>query len=548
MKSIINRLRAVLLGAFTVLGLVFHANSQTTLTIDSARPWVGYMVWSALPGDAAGYGGNNGGGQAWGTGALTAAFDPTGTNTLTLIPNTNCYSASNPYWANADGSGANNMSASFYVQNDALEGQGVTFSGMCLTNTLVSPYTNVIFIKEFNSGYGVINQTYATPVTGQPFSLFLQTGSGTHVQYGFTTTGPDANAATVSSLGEVVFAENSADPKVSAVTGQAAVQGQSATFNVTASGTAPFSYQWAQITGGTTNVLSNGGRYSGATTNSLTISNVALSDAGIYTVTVTNAVGTGSASAPLTVVSLAQAQTNLLVNPSFESGVFDTTGKAGWVNFSGSVFANPSGFYYNSTTPVSVLDGTNCLQVYASGAYDGVYQERPALPGQVYTAFVWFLTPASDQISGSNTCFLEVQFHDTNGTTLADFESPVVNTNTPTATWIQFSPTNRIVSPAGTAAVHFQITYHNTGSGGSVYVDAADLRLRAPMTTVAKSGANFNLTFPTVPGPTYQVFYKTNLTDPSWTFLTSVVGDGNPHTVPDPIGATNRFYIVNTQP
>ncbi len=547
MKPIADNLIITFVCVFAALGIAFQSHAQTTLTIDSARPWTGFMNVFDLPANGGGYEFGSG----WATADLRAYFDATGTNTLTLTPNTNTYDPNatpTNYWVNPDGSGNKSMDASFYVENNNLAGQNIYFNGTCLTNTLVAPYTSMIFIKEFNGSYGIVNQTEAAPVAGQPFSLSLQVGAGVHVQYGFETVGPDANPATASSLGQVVFAVNSSDPSLSTVAAQAVVEGQSATFTVTATGTAPFYYQWAQVVGGITNVLGDGGRFSGADTNSLTITNVALSDAGFYVVTVTNAAGSGAASAPLAVVSLAQAQTNLLVDPSFESGVFDATGKAGWVNFSGSAFANANGFYYDSFTPVSVLDGTNCLQVYAASEYDGVYQERPALPGQVYTAYVWLLTPASDQISRANTCFLEVQFHDASGNLLTDYESPVVDTNTPAATWIQFAPTKLIVSPPGTAAVHFQITYHNTGSGGSVYVDNASLRLREPVATPSVSGSNFKLSFPTVPGPTYQVFYKTNLTDPSWTFLTSLVGDGSTHIVSDSVGATNRFYIVNTQP
>jgi hypothetical protein len=522
-----------------------QGNSQTTLTIDSAYDWIGYMAWSPVSGDAAGYGGS--GSSVWGTGALIAFFDPTGTNTLTIQPNTNTYAPGVDYWVNANGSGANNMDASFYVQNDSLEGQTLTFNGTCLTNNLVSPYTSVAFIKEFDASYNIINEDEVTPVAGQPFSLFLVTGTGVHIQYGFETVGPDANPNTLASLGEVVYAQQSADPQVSTPNNQGVVQGQNATFSVTASGTSPFHYQWSEINANVTNVLSNGSKYSGVTSNSLTITNVTSSDAATYLVTVTNSVGSASASAYLVVVPLVQAETNLLVDPSFESGVFDPSGNAGWSDFSGADFENTNDDYYDSSTPVTVVDGTNCLQIYAAGQYNGVYQDKPALPGQIYTASAWFLTPSSDQISGANTCFLEVQFRDAGGNLLEDYESSPVTTNFPANTWTNLSPTNLIVSPAGTVSVRFQITYYFAGvTGGSVYVDDVDLRLRAPAYTISASGSNAQITFPTVPGPTFRVLYKTNLTDPTWLLLTSVTGDGTVKTVFDPFG-TRRFYIVNTQ-
>ncbi len=75
--------------------------------------------------------------------------------------------------------------------------------------------------------------------------------------------------------------------------------GTTATFSVTTSGTEPFGHQWLHNEA----PLANGGRISGATTNSLAISNLRLADAGSYTVVVTNDVGAvTSVVAVLTVV------------------------------------------------------------------------------------------------------------------------------------------------------------------------------------------------------------------------------------------------------
>jgi hypothetical protein len=77
--------------------------------------------------------------------------------------------------------------------------------------------------------------------------------------------------------------------------------GTEVTFTVTATGTAPLSYQWWDGT----NLVKNGVRISGATSNVLIISNVQLTNGGIYTVVVTNTIYGGSATtnASLTVLS-----------------------------------------------------------------------------------------------------------------------------------------------------------------------------------------------------------------------------------------------------
>jgi len=81
---------------------------------------------------------------------------------------------------------------------------------------------------------------------------------------------------------------------------QAVTAGQSATFTVAATGLPPPAYQWRK--GGVN--LNNGGRITGATSATLTISNAQAADAGTYTVVVSNAGGSvTSQAATLTIGS-----------------------------------------------------------------------------------------------------------------------------------------------------------------------------------------------------------------------------------------------------
>ena len=84
-------------------------------------------------------------------------------------------------------------------------------------------------------------------------------------------------------------------------TNQAVAVGANVTLAVTATGTAPLSYQW-QVNG--TNLVNSGGQISGATTNILNISNVQTNNSGNYTVVVTGPGGSVTSSvAVLTVAS-----------------------------------------------------------------------------------------------------------------------------------------------------------------------------------------------------------------------------------------------------
>ncbi|HVV00813.1 MAG TPA: immunoglobulin domain-containing protein [Verrucomicrobiae bacterium] len=533
------------------------AFADTTVLVDSTKPWTGYMnVYD----NVAGTEGNYEFGSGWGLGALTAFFDA-GSNTVTLLPNTNTYNPADPYWVNGDGSGAKWMEANFYVDaGTAFAGQTVTLTGTVLSNTLVAPYSSVAVIKEFGPGYAFVGQTTAD-LPGGSFSVSRAIAPGNICQYGFMTTGPDANPATLDSLGKVVLAVNNADPSITPPASLALVEGQTASFTVAAAGTTPISYQWAYVTDTTTNVLANGGRISGATSSTLTLTGVTASDAGNYAVTVANSVGSAYATAGLTVIPLAQASTNLLINSGFEQGPFAQSGNAGWFNFSGAALASTNDYYHFSADQVTVSEGTNCAQVYAGGTYDGFFQDRPALPGQVYTASCDFLTPVDDAISGGNVCYLEVQFHDAAGNALDQYSTALIDDTFPLDTWTTLSPTNikagdfttalgtapYLVAPPNTASVRYQITYHSVGGSGSVYVDNAALTLREPVVSVNRSGSSVQLSFPTLYGPTYQVYYKNQLSDPLWVPLGSgISGDGTTKVVNDsPTGP--RFYTVNTR-
>lgn len=70
----------------------------------------------------------------------------------------------------------------------------------------------------------------------------------------------------------------------------------------------------------------------------------------------------------------------------------------------------------------------------------------------------------------------------------------------------------------------------------------------SPLTLQATvSGSNPAVSFATQAGHIYTIVYKNNLTNPTWTVLTTVTGDGTVKTVPDTTGGSQRFYKVMVQ-
>ncbi|HEY3269481.1 MAG TPA: PEP-CTERM sorting domain-containing protein [Armatimonadota bacterium] len=193
-----------------LLGASIRANAAVTVSVDPSAPWQGYMNVFDLPADGGAYKFGSG----WGTADLNAGF---AADTLTLTPNTSIsrdVATTDAYWWKPDGSGNKNMDANFYVENSTtLPGQEVTFTGMVLENSLITPYTSVAFIKDFAPDYSSNVSTTAALAPGA-FSISLATTTGHHIQYGFETMGPNASLADVQRLGKVRVTAASTQPPV----------------------------------------------------------------------------------------------------------------------------------------------------------------------------------------------------------------------------------------------------------------------------------------------------------------------------------------------
>src|SRR3954469_25858784 len=81
--------------SFFSIAMMLSTFGQTTVQVDSTKPWLGYMNVYNISGGAQG---SFVFGQPWGTAALTAFF--TGTTTATMMPNTNTWNANDAFWVN----------------------------------------------------------------------------------------------------------------------------------------------------------------------------------------------------------------------------------------------------------------------------------------------------------------------------------------------------------------------------------------------------------------------------------------------------------------
>ncbi len=188
----------------------------STVTVDPAETWLGYMHVADLPAS----GGTYRSGGTWNVPDLRASFAG---STLTLSPNT--ISDPSTYWYIGGGApgrpGNKIMTANMYVEKTgSLSGKTVTFTGTVTANTLTSAHGALVFIRDFNADYSAF-ATVTAPLVNGSFSISLATsaGSGRHVQYGFETKGVNVWATDAGPFGLVRIAPFTGTPFTSWISG-----------------------------------------------------------------------------------------------------------------------------------------------------------------------------------------------------------------------------------------------------------------------------------------------------------------------------------------
>jgi pectate lyase/pectin methylesterase-like acyl-CoA thioesterase len=189
----------------------------------------------------------------------------------------------------------------------------------------------------------------------------------------------------------VAFAARPLPPTIAAQPiSQTAATGSNVTFTVAANSALPLTYQWKK----------NGVEIGGATTDTLALSNIQLSDAGIYTVTVSNSAGSvESAPATLSVTLAAGAAGMVVMNDSFADGerlTLAPPNSGAWLKAQSSTAATVaagsarftwnttsadmiSGYFTNAGSPVTLGVG-DTLNVSATFSFTGLNPAAIAAP------------------------------------------------------------------------------------------------------------------------------------------------------------------------
>lgn len=253
---------------------------------------------------------------------------------------------------------------------------------------------------------------------------------------------------------------------------QAVLVGQTASFSVAATGTPPLGYQW----------LFNGTNIAGATTNPFTLANIQLTNAGNYSVVITNITGSVTSSpASLTVlftnpVIFAQWNYNSVIpdNDTTTGSTVPSLG-SGTASMVGGVTANGTGF----ATGNAALDpaGSTDNSAWNTTSYPPSGNNKTAgVQFAVSTAGIQNIVMSwSQQSSKTGGKYFRLQYSTNNGASFQDFPVAAV---LPLATNF-YAFTNDLSVMAGVnnnsnfvfrIVAEFQSTA--TGSGSAAYVAA----------------------------------------------------------------------------
>ena len=289
------------------------------------------------------------------------------------------------------------------------------------------------------------------------------------------------------------------------------------TFTVSAYGTGTLTYQWRK----------DGADISGATSASLTITNVQLPDEAAYTVQVSDLAGSVQ-SAPAYLFVYTTASLSIVQSPGTQSVV-----SGGQVTLSATVAGTPPPFTYEwrRNSPVPAFTNTQVL-IDRTAFYT---YTAPVLTTSVAVTQQWRLVVkslANPTTGVSPGVFNLIVLPDTDGDGLPD-QWETAN---------GFSPTNALDS---------LLDFDGDGMNNrDEYIAGTDPRddtsyLKVDQLSVSSPA---QITFQAVAHKTYTVQYTDDLNAPGWLRLTNVAASATTSlvTVTDPTPSANRLYRIAT--
>ena len=347
-------------------------------------------------------------------------------------------------------------------------------------------------VSSSGASLTVIAAAVAPAITAQPGNLsvvagltatFSVTATGTSLSYQWKKNGTDINGATSSSYTTaatsiadsgaefIVVVSNSAGSATSnsailtvnaaavspSITTQPVSQtvtaGQTASFSVSASGTAPLTYQWRK----------NGSNISGATSSTYTTPATAVGDSGaVFSVVVSNAVGSATSSNATLTVNAAPVSPSITTQPASQTV---TAGQTATFSVTAS-----------GTAPLTYQWKKNGSNI--SGATSSTYTTSATAVGDNGSVFIVVISNAASTVTSTDATL----------TVNAPSVSPSITTQPGNQTVTAGQTASFSVSASGTAPLTYQWRKNGSNISG-----ATSSTYTPPATVVGDSGAVFSV-------------------------------------------------------
>jgi len=329
-----------------------------------------------------------------------------------------------------------------------------------------------------------------TPTTGQ--------GPGS---YPITVRVTNAGSPSLSDTESFVVTVQAAPVITAQPQDQNVFPGGSATFTVTATGTAPLTYQWRK----------DGGVVSGATGSRLTLANAQTSDSGSYQVVVANALGSATSAVAMLLVSDVASPPSFVAQPQSltrnqgASATFNVTVAGSWPlsyqwYLNGSAI---SGATQSSYTDANVQPGdAGSYTVVATNDFGSATSDAAVLT--VIVAPTITTQPVSQTVTQGNSVTFTAA---ATGSAPLTFQWQKGGVPISGATGTSYSMSNVQSASAGTYTVVVSNGAGSVTSGNAVltvYVPAAITTQPVGQTVAPGASATFSVTATGNPAPTYQ--------------------------------------------
>ena len=285
---------------------------------------------------------------------------------------------------------------------------------------------------------------------------------------------------------------------------QASALSSNVVFSASAAGAPPLFYHWRR--NGTN--LSDAGNLSGSTSTNLSLTNLSSSDAGLYSVVVSNADGSVASTNAVLSIDIAQ------------NGGFESASLAGWSQ------SGNTGSSYLTSGPTFAHSGGYGFAAGPAGGLGYLSQTLPTSPGQSCLISFWLNSPG-----GSFNEFL-VSW---NGLVLFD------HTNLPAIGWTNLQFLVGVTDTNSVLRFGFRNDPRYFGLDDVTVTIVPTPPLRVTALGFATNGA-FQLAVDGLPGQTYTLQASTDLTH--WSSLLGFTCANSPAYVADSVAGnySRRFY------